>query len=82
MVPASAQLYAGDCCIIFGACNSAEATELGRAAPRDTLCTVLPSAPTLLSVLVLLWQPLSQQHWQSQAVLIALPPECPTPELS
>ena len=83
VVPARAQLYAGDCCIIFGACNSAEATGLGLAAPRDTLCTVSPCAPTLLSVL--LWQPLSQQHWQSQAVLIALPPEYPsdpTPELS
>ena len=71
LVPATALWHASDGCI-FGACDTAEARGVGRAAPHDTLCPVAPHAPTRLSVL--LWPPLSQQQRPSPAVLIASTP--------
>ena len=82
VVPVRALWIAGNCCIIYGSCEGAKATDSRlcycqsqkdwTSSTSDTLLSVTLCAPMLLWVL--LWQTLSQQQWLSQAAVIALTP--------
>ena len=63
-----ARLYAGNSFIIFGACDGTKVTGTARAVPHDILLPVAPRANTLL--LVLVWQPLSQQQLPAMQELL------------